>query len=144
MKYDCYKGGKHIGDLKVGSRSVLAVCKGGKPVWRRPHEFTLTLGTSNFITTEVLTGVIPCDCTTLSITGTARREASGYCTLHFYINGVEKFTVSPGGAYQSDYSKTVSGTFTKGDVVKIDFAGSKYGTGKAVITSTGFHTIPKS
>lgn len=136
MKYDCYKGGKHIGDLKVGSRSVLAVCKGGNPVWRRPY-------TLNYALTNNADYILLCDCSSLKFSGWWQRASHGYANLYISINGTQVF--NSGGASSDGvkypYEYTYTGKLSAGAIIKF-WTDGKYHSGTSTVEADGFYPIP--
>ena len=140
MKYDCYKGGKHIGDLKVGSRSVLAVCKGGNPVWRRKYSETVKIGCTESTTA-------PCDCDNgIRIRIYNARNSHYVHGVTLYHNGVEvvreNVITHSIGDYHTDTEGDYLTPIKAGDI----FTTTHSGSGSATVTFyfEGFHAIPKS
>lgn len=151
MKYDCYKGSKHIGDLKVGSRNVLAVCKGGKAVWRRPYEKTVQINCcynekdadGNKIPNNT---TAPCDCPDgIRIRIYNARNSHYTHNAKLFHNGVEvvrqNVVTHSRGEYHIDDEGDYFTPIKKGDTFTIQHSGS--GGARIYLYFKGFHAIPK-
>lgn len=131
-KYYSYFGNILIQSLHKGAKTVVAVCKGGIPVWRKPYTYSLSMGNGP-------THTVPCDCDTLVFRGTYGRASHGDCNGRIFINGTNVYnTGSPSNAGQTyNFSYTYKNPVKAGTSIRFYTSGpSGYHWGSCSVSAT--------